>query len=130
MAKKRITPPDDLDRLTENLNNNFGRKITDRESFDKAWDEYLGDEHGLSNKQKDKVWKNIADIKQLDRAIKNVQATQRKARQISKSELSYLTTVKGKRVYARKEFVKVKGKSVVRYRDAKGRFVKKPKEGK
>lgn len=43
---------------------------------------------------------------------------------IRKKQFTVVGRVKKKTVYARKEFVTVKGKKVVRYRDKRGRFVK------
>lgn len=54
MPKKRISPPEDYDRLSENLMLNY--EITDRESFDIGFDDYLK-EIKHKDEMREKTWK-------------------------------------------------------------------------
>ena len=135
MPEKRITPPDDMDRLKENLMNNHGMRIKDRASFDKAWDEYLGDTK-LKARSKKYVWNQIKEDKRIteEKAIKTVEDIQDMAREITKKDRdiigitkkdrNIIGIIKNKRVFATEQIIIVKGKKRTVLRDDKGRFAR------
>ena len=125
MPEKRITPPDDMDRLKENLMNNHGMRIKDRASFDKAWDEYLGDTK-LKARSKKYVWNQIKEDKRIteEKAIKTVEDIQARARKITKKDRNIIGIIKNKRVFATEQIIIVKGKKRTVLRDDKGRFAR------
>jgi len=64
-TKKRVTPEDDFRRLAERLNNEFPQ-ITDRETFDQAFDVYMQDvdlDEEAESIMKDKAFKYLRKIK-------------------------------------------------------------------
>ena len=130
----------DIERLSDNLNNRFGKAGTFEELIDNLKD-YLkedGDEFRkeiLNDKKKRKLLMDLTldkrrqeyrdkDLRSLMRNVDIPKSGQVNINKINKRKLEILGTVKGKRVKASKELIKIKGKNVVRFRDRKGRFVK------
>lgn len=130
----------DIERLSDNLNNRFGKAGTFEELIDNLKD-YLkedGDEFRkeiLNDKKKRKLLMDLTldkrrqeyrdkDLRSLMRNVDIPKSGQVNIDKINKRKLEILGTVKGKRVKASKELIKIKGKNVVRFRDRKGRFVK------
>lgn len=66
---RRKTPEEDYDRLAERIQNEYGRYIKDKESFEVAYEKYLDDlpeDHNLFNKDiRDKIFDKIASSKKL-----------------------------------------------------------------
>lgn len=149
MAIKRTTPPDDSDRLAENLYN-YDRNIIDRPTFDDAYDRYLEDSPEAINNQElreqtfQSLTENYSTInnENLHKKAggKNLKQDQRKnAKTIVKTRGQYIkqgatkvdlqnydTIAKRKNaiIFAREtKITRKNGKSHIRLRDAKGRFV-------
>lgn len=149
MVRKRSTPPDDSDRLAENLFN-FDRNIIDKQSFNEAYDKYLTDSpEAVGNahlrdmtfnslRKNHRVVKNEnlhtkAGGKSLRQDRRTTAKTVVKTRKeyikqgASKVDLKNYDTIasrKGTIIFARKSTNKsVKGKVHMRLRDTKGRFV-------
>ncbi len=166
MAKRKSPDPDDIDRINETLNQRAGNQIQDRDSYDLAFDDYMGimraapKQRKLRNdafadysqkhpdvsterlftkaKGKDlsrdrlrtakrvvktrkgfiKAGAANVDLKGFDTARQKVTKAQRIQR-----DFTIPARIKGRVVFARKTSVVVKGRSVVRHRDSKGRFV-------
>jgi len=130
----------DIERLSDNLNNRFGKAGNFEELIDNLKD-YLkedGDEFRkeiLNDKKKRKLLMDLTldkrrqeyrdkDLRSLMRNVDIPKSGEVNIDKINKRKLEILGTVKGKRVKASKELIKIKGKNVVRFRDRKGRFVK------
>ena len=130
----------DIERLSDNLNNRFGKAGTFEELIDNLKD-YLkedGDEFRkeiLNDKKKRKLLMDLTldkrrqeyrdkDLRSLMRNVDIPKSGQVNINKINKRKLEILGTVKGKRVKASKELIKIKGKNVVRFRDRIWSFVK------
>ena len=129
MVKKRKTTDDDFERLAENIERNF--TIKDDTDFDKAFEVYIG--KTLTPKQK--TLRNKSRIEFREKFGFRVDVTKElkpmdkeKDGVVLKNRGSILFNFtgrsSGKVVKARKIFVEVKGKKVMRFRDRKGRFVR------
>ena len=122
-AHKRVTPPEDYERLAKNLWIKEGDKIVDRATFEDAYKKYVGSEEiGDNTSFIDKVWNNIKDIPgvsdtPLKPVIKPSKDTPRPVFDLS-------GTIKGKDKYLRLTYIKWRGKRVPRFRDRLGRFGK------
>ena len=148
----RKTPEDDMERLAENLWNEYGDKIEDVDSFNLYYDKYLTNDYttDLTKAQDTTLRKKVFDaIKEKHKSVlrervirrgkprekfpkvngKTMIDGDREARilKISKKpKYIYLRYVKNKVVYARKEILKftIKGKKYrkIIYRERYGRF--------
>lgn len=161
---KRITPPDEIDRLAENIDNFSDKTITNKEEFDKQFNEFfdnqvssgqngirektfefLQDKHPLRiqpakktvfqqaggkdlKQDRKKTAKKIVTSKKryIQLGAKNVDLAgyDTKGGKTRSRRLEYLGKVRQRVVYASKDIVTIRGKQVIRYRDKKGRFVK------
>lgn len=139
-------PPEDVDRVAETLWTESRGKIVDRDTFDQAYDDYMGGFQSGRHKSVfkpavfDKVRQNHdkvspkrlftgakgKNLKQDQRQTAKTVVTSReeyKKRGASKVRVYNLTgRIKGKVVRVRATTIVVRGKSLVRYRDRKGRF--------
>ena len=165
MAKRKSPTPDDIDRINETLDTREGFKIQDRDSYDLAFDDYMGimkpdaDQRDFRNNafadysQKhpdvstERIFRKAKGrdlrrdrLKTAKRVVKTRKeyikftapevdlrgfdtARQRVTKaQIIQREFTIPARSKGRIVFARKTFVVVKGKRVVRFRNAKGQF--------
>jgi|TARA_Y100000034_G_C6904939_1_gene419618 hypothetical protein len=164
----RLTPEDDIDRMSERIFNESGILVQDRDTFDLAFNDVISkDEDELTSEQvdfredvfrlfvrehpgvrTDRLFKKAGgkDLKRDRRkTAKRIVQTDKEfikkgARRVDfagfdikeeeinvkqlrrRKEFVIPATVKRKVIFARKTFVKVKGKSQVRFRDVKGRF--------
>lgn len=145
MSKKRRPSPteDDINRIAEALKNqdNF-KKIKNKTSFDRAYDDYFGEENGeefiLNDKLRSKVWGRFfleypEDIEEYEekritkkgKQVKISKFTTEKGEVISvreKREFNRLGTVKGRIEYTEVTSVNINGKPQPRLRDKLGRF--------
>jgi len=104
MARKRATPEEDLNRMSENLWSNYGDMIVDQVSFEKAYKDYF--QTDFVPKLKDKkirgsVWDHILDnhksrIKPEDRIPLRSQAKAMKTAQDKAKEPVKQNIVSGK----------------------------------
>ena len=166
MAKRKSPTPDDIDRINETLDAREGFKIQDRDSYDLAFDDYMGitkldaDQKEFRNnafadysqkhpdvsterifqkaKGKDLRRDRLTTSKRVVRTRKEFErqtapevdlkgfdtARQRvtKAQRIQR-EFTIPARSKARIVFAKRTSVRVRGKSLVRHRDSKGRFV-------
>jgi len=136
MAKKRRPSPtgDDLERISESLRNTY--VITDFNSFDVAWMDYFEDNGEMREKEdlKIKTFNIFAEnypSRLFDTTIPKKELKGKERKRVKKvfRQLDIVGIQKGKKekvagkiVYVSKEFIVVRGKNVVRYRDKKGRF--------
>ena len=132
MAQRgRRTTDQDYIRLAENIKNQYGRRISDRDSFDFAYNKYLaGEKIAQQPGFRDKVFRGYRQVspktspRRERPEMRQATKLQEKSEALKAGE-GYIHTgqVKGKIVKARKDSVKVKGKTQVRYRNRKGQFV-------
>lgn len=124
MTKRRFNRKYDLEieRLAERLYNFYGDEITDKESFDNAFDNYISE---LTLEQDKKLRDNVYDIYKR-RYLKVVKKPRRKItiKPKIKRELIVLGKVKKAIVYAEPTIVVIKGHETRKFRDRYGRFVK------
>ena len=166
MVKRKSPSPDDIDRINETLDTRDGFKIQDKDSYDLAFDDYMGifkpdaDQKAFRNKAfSDYVQKHPdvsterifqkakgkdlrrdrlttakrvvrtrkeferltapdVDLKGFDTARQRITKSQRIQRDFTIPARS-----KGRVVFAKRTSVRVRGRSLVRHRDSKGRFV-------
>lgn len=130
----RETPEEDIDRLAENLWNNYGDDIEDIDSFNEYYDKYMGE---MTKKQETKLRKKVFEIltEEHKSVVKEV-LKPKKGRPPKETEILedkrvkpkfiYLKYSKDKVVYAREEklIYEIKEKEITRiiYRDRFGRF--------
>lgn len=129
MVKKRKTTDDDFERLAENIERNF--TIKDDTDFDKAFEVYIGKtltpkQKTLRNKSRTEFREKFGfrvdvtkELKPMDKEKDGVVLKNR-----GSILFNFTGRSSGKVVKARKIFVEVKGKKVMRFRDRKGRFVR------
>ena len=166
MAKRKSPTPDDIDRVNETLDTREGFKIQDRDSYDLAFDDYMGilkpdaDQKAFRNssfadyaqkhpdvsterlfqkaKGKDLRRDRLTTAKRVVRTRKEFErqtapevdlagfdtARQRitKVQRIQR-EFTIPARSRGRIVFAKRTSVRVRGRSLVRHRDSKGRFV-------
>lgn len=134
---KRITPPDEIERVRERIFTSHRRKIADRATFDMAFAKtmMMSDLTDKQRKFRDDVFNSykkeygIATQRELTELRKDRKEFERDILRASKGEFSIPAREKGRIVYARKDSVRIRGKPVVRYRDKKGRFVSIKRKG-
>lgn len=122
MVKRRKTPETDVERLAERIYNFYGDTITDKDSFDNAFDEYISElTQGQDKKLRKDVYKEYKKnyIKVRERPRRKI-----KVKPKIKRELTVLGKVKRTIVYAEPTSVVIKGREVRKFRDRYGRFVK------
>ncbi|MDD5059409.1 MAG: hypothetical protein PHQ60_16250 [Sideroxydans sp.] len=139
MAGKRTTDQEDYNRFARNIYGIYGDEIQDIDSYDRAFDDYMGEDlqggqdrelrkggfEALKKMHPSIVQEYSADVKKIDK---------RKQRKVikPKGEYVYIAYAGDKVVYARQDKViyhyKKGMESRIVYRDRKGRFVRKPKE--
>lgn len=153
MPRKRVTPPDEFDRLAENIYNDRGHTIFDRKSYDIAFDKFFGAEKltpAQNTVMRDEAWGFLKDRMVFTRAGgRNLDRDRQKTHRIvynkdqqeqyirhgaQRSDLRgvdtkqasflYLGLSGRRKVFAQKTYVVVKNRKVVRYRDRRGRFVR------
>jgi len=155
--KKKFVKNDyysDYERLSENIENNYGDDIYNQDDYNDAFDDYLSLQKdkmskGDYDKLKNQSWKfyssenkNITPRHKKQLKLKRTQAQKRKLTTLKKEatpskriikekgkpkkvlKFSYLGKQKGKTIYARK----IQTKKGVRYIDKRGRFVRKIKK--
>jgi hypothetical protein len=128
---KRTTPPDDVERLAERLHSEYGREITDEDTFNNAFNDYMEELTDKQDKElRDKTFKAFKKkfgIEERARAPAPAPApapvmppviAEKEAK-----EYKYIGKSGVKVVYARQDKIKVKGKEQVIYRDRKGHYV-------
>lgn len=121
---KRITTEDDIRRLSERINTFSEGAITDKTSYDRIYNDFMGDD--LSAKQ-NKMLRNDV-FKSLRERFPNRISEQRLRRETPtkeapKRDFSQVGRVKGKVVFGRIAKFRIKGKPVTRFRDKKGHFI-------
>ena len=138
---KRLTNyDDDMERLAENLWRAKGQSIVDKSSFNLALSQYI--DKDLTSKQKSLMSKSVWDtlqskkprlreekqISRVDVTYKAKTTPTRKTITASKpkKEFKFVKTgfIKGRRVFVRPSRVIIRGKTVLRFIDKKGRFTK------
>lgn len=132
------------DTIEPAISNNFpGVDLTNKEDFDKAWNNYFQDKELIQSSVK--TMNTAYDVhlfrqaggKDLEKdrrtlAKETVSTPERYIRRGSQrvdlpgvdTPFSYSGIRKGKRVIAKRDKVIIKGKTYTRFRDKKGRFVK------
>ena len=138
MAKKRTTPEDDYERLAERIANQYPF-AKDREGFEKAFENYMGDSKLTAAVYDDVKQKTLTHYASkmdfIDRdfdstPIKRVEG-KGKAIKSHRKDYPYVgyirRTVKGKRidavVYAERVLIKYNSGPRYKFRDRFGRFV-------
>lgn len=130
----RETLEDDIDRLAEKVWNNYGEHIVDIDSFNRYFDEYMGEmTDNQGTKLRKKVFVRMREEHKsvvsevLKRKVgKPPKETETLEDKRVKPKFVYLRYSKNKVVYARKQTLtyKIKQKEIIRviYRDRFGRF--------
>ena len=125
MVTRRITQEDDADRLAERVYNYTNGNIKDRNGFDQAFNDYMGE---INQKQDTKLRKEVFDrmtSKHSGIIRERFKATRKPVQAGKKTNIfNVLASTRGKVVYAHRTYVKVRGKRQVRLRDKLGRFAK------
>jgi hypothetical protein len=125
MASKRVTPPEEIERLAERIHSEFKDKIDDKETFNQAFEDYL--EVTLTPKQKTTLrQKTFSEYAKLEPDVRRVVKKRKKRvvrRKVPVKEFEIIGKQKGRIVFARKITIKVRGKSQTRYIDKRGRYV-------
>lgn len=150
MVKVRVSPdPEEVSRFVENIFNRYGRRLDDRDSYDKVFNDYLGFSKDSTDNPdlREAAWDVIKEKLSLfekaggkslgqDRektATKVVGSPKEYVRQgAQKVDLNGLDTkgggkvgiVKGKTVMAKKYTINIRGVPRSVFRDSKGRFAK------
>ena len=127
MVKKRVTLPEDVDRLAEQLLNKQGELIDDRRSYDIQYSIFM-QEGGLEGKRntilRDKVFKQITIIKpEIEPEVRKKVTKKLVKPKPAKFEITARS--KGRIVFARRTKLTRRGKQFTFLRDKKGRFAKK-----
>ena len=130
-VKKRITPEEDYERAFENFYRHYktqlNRDKTER-GFNKAFKDYFGED--ADSELKSEVMKRTEDklkIKYKEQLVKEiVKRRKEESQRFRRGETRFteIGYVKGAQVFAREDFVYIKGKQIRIFRDKKGRFVK------
>ena len=123
VTKKRFTPEEDFKRLAERIWSNKRGKIIDEKSFNKEFDNYL-EESPKARSDKLLRSKVFSELQNHHTSVKYGRKSLVKTRRATIIRYEFTGFVKGKEVKARESRFKIKGKTVLRLRDAKGRFVK------
>ena len=134
----RVTKMDDPDRLSERIWTEYRDVIYDKESFDTAYDDYMGD--GLSIEQdvmlRKKVYENTTP--KIERYATKERALRKQQLMTSGVEKGEIKTISGKTrhqmtisgkikdrlVFGYAQQITRKKKQIIIVRDRKGRFVK------
>ena len=134
ISTPRTTPEEDIDRLAENLWNTYGENIEDIDSYNKYFDEYMGElTHKQDTKLRKKVFENVRERhksvvpERLERKVgRPTKGTEILEDKRVKPKFVHLRYVKNKVVYAREDKLTyiIKEKEITRiiYRDRFGRF--------
>jgi hypothetical protein len=133
MAKRRKTPEDDFERLAERMySQRFAGQISDKETFDNAWNSYFKGEHPKASLKK-RVFETLVDKydvspervsperKELRKAVKKVK--KEKISRAKPDEFEFIGRQRGRVAYARRIEIIFMGKTAVRFIDAKGHYV-------
>lgn len=124
-----MTPPQDYDRLVENLYRNYGKVIKDQETFNKAYNEYLSGlspDHPLRQSGAKKTISALYRQKYPFRITEKEYRAgirQREKRIRREGEFIFTGLISDKVVVARADAYRYKEKTRTVYRDRKGRFV-------
>ncbi len=124
-TKKRITLPEDVDRLAEQILNEQGDMIQNRSTYDKQYTIFMetGGLDGARNTiLRDKVFKSIIRLRS-DIDPTELKKVERKLK-IKPKEFPITAKSKDKIVFARKVRILRRGKRFTFLRDRSGRFVK------
>jgi len=125
MVEKRVTPEDDYYRLAERVMNNYGDKISDASSFNHYLLNYiklLPKNHDLRKEDNVEKVQEFAVQQHFVEEIEKIPVEKIKERKVKK-DFDVVGFRRGRTTFAREEFVKIKNKRVVRYRDERGMFV-------
>lgn len=120
---KRFTPEEDVDRLSERVWNWAHGNIADKEDFDAVFDDYMGEmNHKQETKLRSEVWEKLSGKRRLRQKPKRRHKV-RKTEKRPTHKFKSVGKVKRKVVYARRDYVFIKGKKRTIFRDKQGRFV-------
>lgn len=127
--RRRVTPEDDYVRLAERLWNYSAGSIKDEDTFDRAYDSYMGEFAGKNKELKKKVFKKLTESHTdvlRTRGTKKRELTRREQVELKQKKYNYDYPAysKFRVVYARKTSVTIRGKKRVVYRDRNGRYAR------
>lgn len=127
MAKRRVTPEEDVERLTERLRNFSKGNISNRIDFNNAWEKYMGDD--LTTKQDSLLRNKVMNTYEAFYNVSMLPVKPRRGEDVVASRVPKFTesrvfdivaTQKGRQIFARE----IKTKAGVRLVDNRGRYAK------
>lgn len=135
--KAKSPTPEEIDSMVQGIDSIAGKTIVDRNTFDAGFVEYMGvDKATAFNKRqvdeifaeyvrdhKDVSTERIIKTKAKDLRRSRLRGAKPKVMKPVRRDITIPAFIKRKTTRAFKTSVVVKGKRIVRHRDAKGRFV-------